>query len=131
MATHINMTSVCTSFYGISDHKSILLSCNKVLSDGLRRPAKVSKWTTHICKTKNSDILSLNYFLILANDLDSHYNTLTADEMVDLIKSIPKMHHYSWIKESKTLYKKIKKYKCVKYDNLKWNIIYIYYNLFI
>ena len=54
----------------------------------------------------------------MANDLDSHYNTLTADEMVDLIKSIPKMHHYSWIKESKTLYKKIKKYKCVKYDNI-------------
>ena len=27
----------------------------------------------------------------------------------DLIKSIPKMHYYSWTKESRTLYKKIKK----------------------
>jgi len=34
-------------------------------------------------KTKNSDILSHNYFSILANDLDSHYNSLTADEMVE------------------------------------------------
>ena len=83
MAAHFNKTSVCTSFYGISDHKPIILSCNKVLSDGFIRPAKVSKWSTHICKTKNSDILSHNYFSILANDLDSHYNSLTADEMVE------------------------------------------------
>ena len=34
-------------------------------------------------KTKNSDILSHNYFSILANDLDSHFNSLTADEMVE------------------------------------------------
>ena len=26
----------------------------------------------------------------------------------DIIKSIPKMHHYSWTKESRTLYKKSK-----------------------
>ena len=83
MAAHFNKTSVCTSFYCISDHKTILLSCNKVLSDGFIRHAKVSKWSTHICKTKNSDILSHNYFSILANDLDSHYNLLTADEMVE------------------------------------------------
>jgi len=84
LATHFNKTSVCTSFYGISDHKPIILSCNKVLSDGFIRPAKVSKWSTHICKkTKNSDILSHNYFSILANDLDSHYNSPTADEMVE------------------------------------------------
>ena len=83
LVTHINKTSVCTSFYDIYDHKSILSSCNKVLSDGFMRPAKVSKWSTHICKTKNSDILSHNYFSILANDLDSHYNSLTADEMVE------------------------------------------------
>jgi exonuclease III len=83
LAAHFNKTSVCTSFYGISDHKPIILSCNKVLSDGFIRPAKVSKWSTHICKTKNSDILSHNYFSILANDLDSHYNSLTADEMVE------------------------------------------------
>ena len=66
--------------------KPIILSCNKVLSDGFIRPTKVSKWSTHICKTKNSDILSHNYFYyfsILANDLDSHYNSLTADEMVE------------------------------------------------
>jgi len=53
------------------------------ISDGFIRPAKVSKWSTHICKTKNSDILSHNYFSILANDLDSHYISLTADEMVE------------------------------------------------
>ena len=58
LATHINKTSVCTSFYSISDHKLILLSCIKVLSDGFIRPAKVSKWSTHIYKIKNSDILS-------------------------------------------------------------------------
>ena len=29
------------------------------------------------------------------------------------------MHHYSWTKESRTLYKKkIKKYKCEKYDDI-------------
>ena len=27
------------------------------------------------------------------------------------------MPYYFWIKESRTLYKKIKKYKCVKYDD--------------
>jgi len=68
-------------FYGISDPKPILLSCNKVLSEGFIRPAKVSKWSTHICKTKNSDILSHNYFSIFTNNLESHYNLLTADEM--------------------------------------------------
>jgi len=56
LAAHFNKTSVCTSFYGISDHKPIILSCNKVLSDGFIRPAKVSKWSTHICKTKNLSI---------------------------------------------------------------------------
>ena len=76
------ISSVCTSFYGISDHKPIILSCNKVLSDGFIRPAKVSKWPTHICKTKKSDLLSHNCFSILANDLNSHYDTLMADEMV-------------------------------------------------
>eukprot|EP00833_Pecoramyces_ruminatium_P001771 jgi/Orpsp1_1/1175803/evm.model.c7180000055260.1 len=80
LAAHINKTSVCTSFHGISDHKPILLSCYKILSDGFMKPAKVSKWSTHICKTKNSDILSHNYFSVLADDLDTHYNTLTADE---------------------------------------------------
>jgi len=45
---------------------------------------KFSKWSTHICKTKNSDILSHNYFSILANGLDSHYISLTADEMVEI-----------------------------------------------
>jgi len=58
LAAHFNKTSVCTSFYGISDLKPILLSCNKVLSDGFIGPAKVSKWSTHIYKIKNSDILS-------------------------------------------------------------------------
>ena len=28
------------------------------------------------------------------------------------------MHYYSWTKESRTLYKKIKKYKCEKYDDI-------------
>jgi len=36
----------------------------------------------------------------------------------DLIKSIPKMPYYFWTKESITLYKKIKKYKCEKYDDI-------------
>ena len=36
----------------------------------------------------------------------------------DLIKSIPKMPYYSWTKESRTLYKKIKKYKSEKYDDI-------------
>ena len=31
-----------------------------------------------------------------------------------IIKSIPKMPYYSWTKESRTLYKKIKKYKICK-----------------
>ena len=83
MATPIYKTSVSTTFYCISDHKPILLSCNKVLSDGFISPVKVSKWSTHICKTKNSAILLHNFYLILANDLDSHYNSLTSDEMVE------------------------------------------------
>ena len=58
LATHINKTSVCTSFYGISDHKSILLSYNKVLSNGFIRPAKVSKWSTHICIPNDVDCFS-------------------------------------------------------------------------
>jgi len=53
------------------------------LQQSFIRPAKVSKWSTHICKTKNLDILSYNYFSILVNDLDSYYNTLTADEIVE------------------------------------------------
>ena len=52
LVTHINKTSVCTSFYGIPNHKPIFLSCNKVLSDGFRRPTKVFKWSTHSCKNK-------------------------------------------------------------------------------
>ncbi len=34
-------------------------------------------------KPKNSYILSYNYFSVVANDLDSHYNTFTANEIVE------------------------------------------------
>jgi len=89
------ISSVCTSFYGISDHKPIILSCNKVLSDGFIRPAKVSKWSTHICKTKNSDILSHNYFSILANDLDSHYNSLIVKMLIITLNNLINMKNFA------------------------------------
>jgi len=44
----------------------------------------------------------------------------------DLIKYIPKMPYYPWTKESRTLYKKVRKYNCVKYEDIKeyyWNSI--------
>jgi len=83
MATHVNKTSVCTSFFGISDHKPIIFSCKKTLSDDFIRPTKTFKWSTHICNTKDSTIFSHNYFSVLAEDLDSHKNVLTADGMVN------------------------------------------------
>ncbi|OUM61257.1 hypothetical protein PIROE2DRAFT_12798 [Piromyces sp. E2] len=66
MADHINKAAVCTSFFGISDHKPILFSCNKSFSDDFNISDKASKWSTHICNTKRSSILSHNYFSVLA-----------------------------------------------------------------
>ena len=37
----------------------------------------------YICNTKSSDILSHNYFSILANELELNENSLSADGMVD------------------------------------------------
>ena len=54
-------------------------------SDGFMKPKKYFKWSRHICNTKCSDIISHNYFSILANELESNENSLSADEMVDKI----------------------------------------------
>eukprot|EP00833_Pecoramyces_ruminatium_P002775 jgi/Orpsp1_1/1176807/evm.model.c7180000059111.1 len=82
MAPHVHLSSSCTSFTGISDHKPIILSCNKELSKGFMKPKKSLKWSKPICKTKCTDILSHNYFSILANELESSYEESSADDMV-------------------------------------------------
>ncbi|OUM58039.1 hypothetical protein PIROE2DRAFT_16799 [Piromyces sp. E2] len=70
-------------FFGISDHKPILFPCNKSFSDDFNKSDKASKWSTHICNTKRSSILSHNYFSVLADELETKSNILTADDMVD------------------------------------------------
>lgn len=83
MANHINKSSVCSSFFGISDHKPILLSCKKSFSDDFNKTETSLKWSTHICNTKKSDILSHNSFAILAEELESKSDTLSADDMIE------------------------------------------------
>ena len=78
-----NNSTVCPSFHDISDHKPLFVSCYKDSSDGFMKPKKYFKWPRHICNTKSSDILSHNYLSILANELESNENSLSAEEMVD------------------------------------------------
>ncbi len=82
METHINMTSTCSSFYDVSDHNPIILSCKKDPSDVFKKPSKVFKWSKHICNTKSSSILSHNYFSVLDDELSKNVNNLSADDMV-------------------------------------------------
>jgi len=70
----------------ISDHKPLLVSCHKNSSDGFMKPKKYFKWSRHICNTKRSDILSHNYFPILANELE--YDMV--DKFLDTTNSIGK-----------------------------------------
>ncbi|OUM69339.1 hypothetical protein PIROE2DRAFT_2850 [Piromyces sp. E2] len=97
MSEHINKTSVCSSFNDVSDHRSILVSCKKDSSDGFMKPKKTFKWSRHICNTKCFEIISHNYFSVLANELESQENNLSADEMVD-----------KFLETSKDIGKKIK-----------------------
>ena len=81
MSVHINKTSVCSSFFDISDHKPILVSCHNDSNDGFQKPRKTFKWSRHICNTKSTNILSHNLFSVLADELESQ-NNLSADDMV-------------------------------------------------
>ena len=54
----------------------------KTFSDNFQKPKKTFIWSTHICNTKCSAILSHSYSSVLANELDSHINILTADDLV-------------------------------------------------
>ena len=48
----------------------------------LKKPKKTFKWSKHICNTQNTNILSHNYFSVLANNLESKFNETSADDMV-------------------------------------------------
>lgn len=82
-AEYFNKSSICDSFFGISDHKPIILSCKKDQSDVFVSSSKKTTWSKHICNTKTRDILTHNYFEILAEDIESHMDELSADEMIN------------------------------------------------
>ncbi|ORX76794.1 hypothetical protein BCR32DRAFT_283802 [Anaeromyces robustus] len=46
-------------------------------------PKKKSTWSKHICNTKTHDILTHNYFEILAADLESNMDEFSTDEMIN------------------------------------------------
>ena len=48
----------------------------------LNKPKKTFKWSKHICNTQNTNILSHNYFSVLANNLESKFDETSADDMV-------------------------------------------------
>jgi len=94
MKEHINMTSICSYFHDISDHRHIILSCKKYSSDNFKKPSKIFKWSKRLCNTKCSSILSHNYFSVLADELSANQNNLSAEDMfkkfIDTSNSIGK-----------------------------------------
>ncbi len=82
MSPHVHLSSACSFINGISDHNPIFLSCINNFSDEFIKPKKSSKWSKHICNTQNTNILSHNYFSVLANNLESKYDEISADDMV-------------------------------------------------
>ena len=48
----------------------------------LNKPKKTFKWSKHICNTQNTNILSHNYFSVLANNLESNFDETSADDMI-------------------------------------------------
>jgi len=83
MVHHVHLSFSCSSFAGISDHKPIILSCNKEHSNGYMKPKKSFKWSKRICNVKCTDILSNNYFSSLANELETSYEETSANDMVE------------------------------------------------
>lgn len=83
MASHFNIASACSSFHGVSDHNPIIVSCKKGSFVNFKSQSSVKKWSTHICNTKCKDILSHNYFSVLANEFESNKDIISADEIVD------------------------------------------------
>ena len=43
---------------------------------------KIFKWSKHICITQNTNILSCNYFSVLARNFESKFDETSADDMV-------------------------------------------------
>jgi len=84
MSEYVNNSTAYPSFHDISDHKHLLVSCNKDSSDSFMKPKKYLKWSRHIWNTKSSDILSYIYFFILSNELETNENSLSAEDMVDM-----------------------------------------------
>ena len=82
MTAYFNIASTCSFLHGISDHNPIIVSCKRgSFTNNIKRNT-IKKWSTHICNTKSRDILSHNYFSVLADEL-KQCNNSTADEMVD------------------------------------------------
>ena len=67
------------------NHYPIFLSCNKNLLDGFNKPKKTFQWSNHICNTLIINILSHNYFSVLASNLESKFDETSADDMVKRI----------------------------------------------
>jgi len=83
LAEYFNKSSICDSFFGISDHKPIIVSCKKDPTDVfVPLHKKTYRWSRHICNTKSHDIISDNSFSILAEDLESNVDEVSADDMV-------------------------------------------------
>jgi hypothetical protein len=82
MISHVHLSFACSFANDISNHYPIFLSCNKNLSDGFNKPKKTFKWSKHICNTQNINILSHNYFSVLANNLEFIFNETSTDDMV-------------------------------------------------
>jgi len=61
LAEFFNNPSICNLFFGISDHKPIIVSCKKDLSNVFVSSLKTSRWSNkHICNTKSREILTHN-----------------------------------------------------------------------
>jgi len=79
MIPHVYLSSAYSFTNDISDHYPIFISCNKNLSDGFNIPKKTFKWSKH---TKNTNILSHNYFSVLSSNLESKFDEISADNIV-------------------------------------------------
>jgi len=82
MIPHVHLSFACSFANDISDHYPIFLSCNKNLSNGFNKPKKIFKWFKHICNTQNTNILSHNYFSVLASNLESKFGETSVDDIV-------------------------------------------------
>jgi len=74
------MTSICSYFHDISDHRLIIPSGKKDSTGNFKKASKVFKWFEHLYNTKCSSIFSYNYFSVLTDESFANQNNLSADE---------------------------------------------------